>query len=137
MSISKFNLAKALRNEAKIVTDANNLTLVGNGEGFSPDVNEPHVEEIVMFGDDNSVGLGDVSSDVQFGIYQLSVHSPISQTKWAGLQIIDILSAHFVRGLKPSFNGQQAVVTTASVAPMMKNSTHLIFHLSVTFSVIN
>lgn len=137
MSISKFNLAKALRNEAKIVSDANSFTLVANGEGFTPDVNETFIEEIVLFGDDNSVGLGDVSSDVQFGIYQLSVNSPIGQTKWAGLQIIDILSAHFVRGLKPSFGGQQAVVTIASVAPMMKSDTHLIFHLSVTFSVIN
>lgn len=135
--ISKFNLAKALRNEAKIVADANSITLVGNGEGFSPDVNQTFIEEIVLFGDDNSVGLGDESSDVQFGIYQLSVHSPINQTKWAGLQIIDILSAHFVRGLKPIFGGQKAVVTTASVSPMMKSETHLIFHLSVTFSVIN
>lgn len=135
--ISKFNLAKALRNEAKIVADANSITLVGNGEGFSPDVNQTFVEEIVLFGDDSSVGLGDESSDLQFGIYQLSVHSPINQTKWAGLQIIDILSAHFVRGLKPIFGGQQAVVTIASVAPMMKSETHLVFHLSITFSVIN
>lgn len=135
--INKFNLAKALRNEAKIVTDANSFKLVANGEGFTPDVNQTFIEEIVLFGDDNSVGLGDASSDVQFGIYQLSVHSPINKTKWDGLQIIDILSAHFVRGLKPSFGGQKAVITTASVAPMMKDDTHLIFHLSVTFSVIN
>jgi hypothetical protein len=136
MSISKFNLAKALRNEAKIVADANSITLVGNGEGFSPDVNESHIEEIVLYGDDDSVGLAAATSDIQFGIYQLSVHSPINQTKWAGLQIVDILQAHFVRELKPSFNGQEAVITDSSLAPMMKNETHLIHHLSIRFSVI-
>lgn len=135
--IGKFNLAKAFRNEADIVADANSYTLVGNGQGFTPDVNESHIEEIVLFGDDESVGLGNNSSNVQFGIYQLSVHSPIHDKKWTGLQIIDVLSAHFKRGLEPAFGGQKAVVTIASVAPMMKNDTHLIFHLSITFSVIN
>ena len=134
--ISKFNLAKALRNEAKIVTDANSLTLVGNGEGFIADVNKSHIEEIVLYGDDNSVGLANLSSDIQRPVYQLSVHSPKNQTKWVGLDIADTLSAHFVRGLKPSFNGQKAVVTTASVATMIQNSTHFIYHVSVTLSVI-
>lgn len=135
--ISTFDLAKALRDQAKIVTDANGLTLVGNGEGFAADVNESHIEEIVLYGDDNSVGLAAATSDIQFGIYQLSVHSPKNQTKWAGLKIIDILQAHFVRELKPSFNGQGAVINDSSLSPMDQNETHLIHHISITFSVIN
>jgi len=135
--INVFDLAKALRNEAKIVTDANSFTLVGNGEGFEPDVNQSHIEEIVLYGDDDSVGLGNDSSDIQIGIYQLSVHSPKNDTKWAGLKIVGVLKDHFVRGLKPIFNSQMVVIETSSLAPMMQNDTHIIHHLSIEFSVIN
>lgn len=134
--ISKFDLAKALRNQAKIVTDANSITLVGNGEGFSPDVNESHIEEIVLYGDDDSVGLGNASSDIQFGIYQLSLHTPINKTKWDALQVIDILQASFTKGLKLTFNSQLVIVKESSLAEMMTNNTHMIAHLSIRFSVI-
>jgi hypothetical protein len=135
--ISKFDLAKALRNQAVIVTDANSLRLVGNGESFSPDVNESHVEEIVLYGDDNTVGVGNDSSDVQVGIYQLSAHTPIAQQKWAGLSIVDILAASFTKGLKLTFNSQLVIIMESSIAQMMTNDTHNIHHLSVRFSVIN
>lgn len=135
--IKKFDLAKALRNQADIVATANSYVLVANGEGFEPDINNSHIEEIVLFGDDNSVGLSDLSSNIQFGIYQLSVHSPKHKTKWAGLKIIDVLQASFVKGLELTFDGQMVRIKTTSLAPMMQNDTHLIFHLSITFSIIN
>jgi hypothetical protein len=135
--INKFNLAKALRDQSDIVATANSYVLVGNGEGFESDVDASHIEEIVLYNDDDSVGLGNNSSDIQIGIYQLSVHSPKSEKKWAGLVIIGVLNDHFVRGLKPSFGGQEVIIETASLSPMMQNDTHLIHHLSVKFSVIN
>lgn len=135
--ISKFNLAKALRDEAKVVTDANNYVLVGNGEEFEPDVNESHIEEIVLYNDDETIGLANNSKDIQIGIYQLSVYSPKTKSKWTGLQIVDVLAAHFTRGLKPEFNGQQIVIETSSLSPMMQTETHLVHHLSIKFSVIN
>lgn len=135
--IDEFDLAKALRDQADIVAAANSYTLVGNGEGFEPDVNALYIEEIVLYGNNESIGLANNSSDIEIGIYQLSVHSPKTQPKWVGLQVVGVLKAHFVRGLKPSFNGQQAIIETSSLAPMMHNDTHLIHHLSITFSVIN
>ena len=137
MSISKFDLAKALRNQAKIVADANSITLVGNGEGFSPDVNLSHIEEIALFGDDNTLGHEDTSSDMQVGVYQLSVHTPKIQTKWEALRIIDILQASFVKGLELTFNGQLLRLRNGSISTMDQNETHLIFHLSIVFTVIN
>lgn len=135
--ISKFDVAKALRDQAKIVTDANSLVLVGNGEGFEPDVEKSHIEEIVLYGNDFSVGLADESSDIQVGIYQLSVHSPKTEPKWVGLEIIDILQASFVKGLQLTFNGQMVRIKTSSLATMMQSETHFIYHLSIEFSVIN
>lgn len=135
--ISKFDLAKALRDKADLVATANSYKLVANGESFEPDVDKSHTVEIVLFGDDNSVGLPNASSDISFGIYQLSVHSPKSQTKWAGLEIADVWKAAFSKGLQLTFNSQLVVINTSSLSPMMQNGTHLIHHLSITFSVIN
>jgi len=134
--ISKFDLAKALRDQAKIVTDANSYTLVTNGEDFEPDVNDMHIEEATLFGDDTTK-LGNGSSDSQVGIYQLAVHTPKSQNKWVGLNIIDILSAHFSRGLQATFNSQTAVIQSASLSSMQENQTHYIHNLSLKFTVIN
>lgn len=134
--ISIFDIAKALRNQAVIVTDANSLKLVGNGESFSPDVNQSHVEEIVVFGDDNSVGLSNDSSDIQIGFYQLSVHTPIHENKWAGMVIIGILKSSFTKGLKLTFNSQLVIITNRSTSQIMPNDTHNVLHLTINYSVI-
>ncbi len=141
--INPSDLAKALINEAKIITDANSITLVTSdgktedGERFSPDVNDPYVQEFVLFGDDTSVGLANDSSDIQIGIYQLSIHSPKTKSKFIGLDIAVLLKNHFVRGLEPTFNGQKAVVIVSSLSGLMPTETFNVYHLSITFSVIN
>ena len=141
--ISKFDLAKALRDQAKIVSDANSFVLISDGktedgENFTPDVNKSHIIESTLFGDDNHVGLGNDSVVIQYGIYQLSVHSTKIEPKWTGLLIIDILTAHFARELTPSFNGQNVKVIDSSTSPMiMESKTHFIYNLSIRFSVIN
>lgn len=134
--IDKFNLAKALKDQADIVATVNNYTLVSNGEGFEPDVNKSHIEEVVLYNDDDSIGLAVDSSDIQVGVYQLSVHTPKNETKWAGLAIVKVLNLHFVRGLKPSFDGQEVIIETASLSPMMQNETHNVHHFSIVFSVV-
>lgn len=134
--INKFDLAKALNNQAKIVTDANSWVLVANGQDFTPDVNNIHVREFVLYGDDNG-GLANDSSDIQIGIYQLSVYTPKTLTKWRGLQVIDILQASFSKGLKLIFNNQMVVIINSSLEHMDINDNHIIHHLSIRFSVIN
>ncbi len=135
--ISKFDLSKALRNQAVIVAAANDYTLVANGEAFTPDVNSSHIVESVLYGDDNSIGLADNSSSISFGIYQLSVHSPKTQSKYVGLAIVDVLQTSFSKGLELTSNSQMVRIKTASLSPMMETDTHLIHHLSLDFTVIN
>jgi len=139
--ISKFDLAKGLRDQAKIVTDANSLILVSDAKTedekiFIADVNNSHVVESVLYGDDSSIGLAGSSSDIQIGIYQLSVYSPKIDPKWTGLRIVDLLQTHFVRTLEPTFNGQKSVIVDSSIGPMMNDDSHFVHHLSIRFSVI-
>jgi len=134
--INKFDIAKALRNEAKTVSDANSYTLVGEGESFSPDPNTTYIEEFVLYGDDNPIGVADNSSDIQIGIYQLNINVPKTQSKGAALVIIGVFETAFLKGLELTFNSQTVRMKAKSLAHLDENDTHLIHVLSVTFSVI-
>ena len=134
--ISKFNIAKALKDQAQFVADNNSYTLVARGQKFTPSVNSMHVEETTLFGDDNSVGISDDSSDVQIGIYQLSIHTPKVESKWSGLEVVDIFSVSFKKGLELSFRAQLLRIKNSSLGPMFENDTHYIHFLSIEYSVI-
>ena len=71
--INKFNIAKALINKAIQVSDDNAYELVSDGKSYSSDPNTTYIEEMVLYGEDQSIGIGDDSSDIQFGIYQLNM----------------------------------------------------------------
>lgn len=136
MSISKFDLAKALRDKAKLVADANSYTLIGEGVSFSTDPNATFIQEFVLYGDDNPVGVSDTSSDIQIGIYQLNINVPKNQSKWVALEIIGVLDTAFPKGLELTFNSQMLRIKSSSLSPQLENDTHLIDILSITFSII-
>jgi hypothetical protein len=135
--INKFNISKALRDNAKTIADANSVKLVSNGELYDPDINLGYVEEIALYGKDTSIGLADESSDIQFGIYQININTPKTKTKWSGLKLADIFNAGFSKGLELTYNGQMVRIKNTTFEPMMQNDTHLIHILSINFSVIN
>jgi hypothetical protein len=135
--INEFNLAKALRDKAQEIATANSYTLVANGEGFAPEVGETYIEEIVLYGNNDTIGMPNDSSDIQIGIYQININTPINESKWAGLAIVNVINPEFPKGLKLTFGGQLVVIKTTTLEPMQKNDTHLIHILSISFSVIN
>ncbi len=135
--ISKFDLAKALHDKAKLISDVNNLKLVTNGEQYSGGVNEIFIQEFLLFGNDVSIGIADNSSDISVGIYQLNINTPKVKTKWSGLKFTDIFTNGFSKGLELTFNNQKVRIRTTSLETMMENETHFIQILSIRFSVIN
>jgi len=137
--INKFNIAKSLFNKAKAVSDDNSYLLIPEGESYKKDPNTTHIEEMVIYGDDNSVGISDDSSDIQFGIYQINVYTPKAEEggKWSGLQIAGVYQAEFSKGLELSFGGQTVRLKNATVQPMIQNDTHFVHVLSIVYSVIN
>lgn len=137
--INKFDLAKALYDNAKAVSDANGYTLVADGQEYetSPDI--AYVREYALFGDDDPIGISDNSSDIQFGIYQLTICTPKIQegSKWVGLNMVGIYESGFQRGTVLTYNGQSVRIRNSSVAPLPSDETHLIRALSIQYSVIN
>lgn len=137
--INKFNIAKALFDQAELVSTNNSYLLIAEGENHESQPNETFIKEKVVYGDDNSVGLSDVSSDIQLGIYQLNVYTPQAEIggKWSGLNIAGVYSSAFNKGLSLSFGGQNLRIKNASVMPMDKNETHYIHIISIVYSVVN
>ena len=137
--INKFNIAKALFDKAEQVSTDNSYLLIAQGEKYEPNPNDAYIEEKPLFGDDNSIGLSDDSSDIQFGIYQINVNTPKVEKggKWSGLNIAGVYQVAFSKGLELSFGGQTLRIKSTTVKPMKMNDTHFTHILSVVYSVIN
>ena len=137
--ISKFDLAKALYDNAKTISDANGFTLIADGEKYETDPKVGYVREFTLFGDDEPIGISDDSSDIQRGIYQLTIYTPKVQEggKWKGLKDAETYQAGFARGLQLTYNGQTVRIRNSSVAPTRSDDTHFMTVLSVRYSVIN
>ena len=135
--ISKRDLALALRTKAIEVTTANSYQLVFDGREFTPTTDEPYTKEHPMFGDDNKIGLEDSSSDFQIGIYQLTVFSPREISNLTALTIVDTLVFAFARGTELTENGQMARIMESSVKELNYHPTHIMYAISIKYSVIN
>lgn len=135
--ISKFDLAKALRDHADIVATTEGVDITSISSSYEADPNTIFVEELVIFGVDRPVGLSDDSSDYQTGIYQLNINTPRTGTKWPGLELVDAFSAAFKKGTELVYNGQMVRVREQEVRPMTVHDTHLTHILSIVFTVIN
>ena len=137
--INKYSISKALYDNTKQVSTANGFLLIANGKAYTPSPNDVYVQEMTIYGDDNSVGIADNSSDIQMGIYQININTPKALTggKWQGLQMVDIYQAGFSKGLELTFNGQMLRIKSAKLSTMMQSDTHFIHILSIAYSVIN
>ncbi len=137
--INKFNISKALFDKAEQVSTDNSYLLIAEGQKHESDPNETYIEEKVLYGSDDSVGLSDDSSDIQIGIYQINVNTPQAEKggKWAGLEIAGVYQSEFSKGLTLSFGGQSLRIKNASVIPMAQSKTHYIHILSIVYSVNN
>ena len=50
------------------------------------------------------------------GVYQISIYTPLDDSKFGAHQLIDDITAHFARGMMLVFEGQAVVVEQVDVA---------------------
>lgn len=137
--ISKFNLVKALRDQALAVATANGWDLVSNPQpvNYRPDPNTIFIEEKALFGDDTPLGLADTSKDFQVGIYQLNVNVPRTFSQFSLLEKVDIFSIAFAKGVELTHAGQMVRMKEQEVKTLFVRETHATGILSVIYTVIN
>jgi len=137
--INKHDLAKALLNQARLIAVNNSYLLIPNGMPYQPDPNTAYIQEFVLYGDDNAIGMSDNSCDIQLGIYQITINTPKAQegSKWTGLKIGDVYQAGFARGTELIYNDQKVRIKNSALLPMDSDDTHDVHALSIKYSIIN
>ena len=137
--INKHDLAKALLNQARLIAVNNSYTLIPNGKAYQPDPNTAYIQEFVLYGGDNAIGMSDNSCDIQLGIYQITINTPKAQegSKWTGLKIGDVYQAGFARGTELIYNDQKVRIKNGTLLPMDSDDTHDVHVLSIKYSIIN
>ena len=137
--INLFTLAKVLLDRLTEVTTANSYTLVPAGSEYTRDASATFVEEHVLFGKDDTVGLSADSSDIQFGVYQVDINVPKSLpgAKWRALEMANIIRAHFPKAFILTNGGQEVKIYNSSISKLDSDETHYRYILSITYSAIN
>ena len=135
--IKKADLALSLRKKAIEISTANNYKLIYEGREFKPITGKSHIADTVMDGDDNKIGMEDGSNDFQIGIYQLMVFYPREKSNLGALDITDTYQLGFIRGTELTENGQMARIMESSVTELKYNPTHLMYAISIKYSVIH
>ncbi|HHZ69081.1 MAG TPA: hypothetical protein EYN54_02100 [Methylococcaceae bacterium] len=135
--IKKADLASALRNNAQAIANANSYNLIVDGREYKPSSTEEYTTEHTLFGDDNKIGMEDGSNDFQIGIYQLTVNVPRNKSNLRALDIVDTFTLGFVRGTELTVNGQMVRMMESSVTALNYNQTHLMYAISIKYSVIH
>jgi len=137
--INKHDLAKALLNQARLIAVNNSYNLIPNGKAYQPDPNTAYIQEFVLYGDDNAIGMSDNSCDIQLGIYQITINTPKAQegSKWTGLKIGGVYQSGFARGTELIYNDQKVRIKNSALSEMDSDDTHDAHALSIKYSIIN
>ena len=136
--INKLSIAKALGDKLRQVCIDNDFTLIPEGATVETSVTGSYVSDFVLYGDDNAIGIADISSDIMLGIYQINLLTPLTQNggKWVSLSMAQIIQSAFNRGLTLTNNDQALRIKSTSLRQLSKTETHYVHILSVSFSVI-
>jgi len=133
--ISKFAVSKVFTDKA--VAAAGSIKFVANGEQYSPSIDEPYIKESMLYGNDESIGMKSTDSDVERGVYVLTIYVPRTNkgSKWQGLQLVDTLRGEFPKFTKLS-DEPLIMSREAFVNPMKTGKTHNSYDIDVRFTAI-
>lgn len=134
--ISKTNLSIALKAKAKSVADSLGVNISGS-YSYQPGANETYLLGTVLDGDIAHPGINSLSSEVEFGVYQISIRTPLNKSDNTCKSLADTIRAEFPFETVLSYSGQSARVRSSTTAPLRRSETHKIIDLSITYSVIS
>lgn len=132
--INYFDVSKAMLDYLRANTA---LDVFTQGAQYEQSTLGTHLREMFM----PSVvdkGIGKNASDKLTAIYQIDVLTPISQGKWANLNICDTIMALYPNGRQAGINRNDMVITVNSceLSPMLKTDTHIMYAIRVNIGVI-
>lgn len=128
MSVSQFDISKALRDQLLLLPSS--PPLATEGASFDPTVGEAYIKEINLGGDTTAEQLNAGLEEVN-GVYQIDIYTPSEQGKWVGLKWADDLNTLFPHNLKLTRNEVTLRVKRLDRAPLRSDGAWLVTTVSV------
>ena len=131
--ISQFALNKALLDKLVSITG---LSIAVSGSQFTPDPSTDYLAEKEI--PTSVIGKVGTGSDVQRGMYQVTVCTPIAKKKFYHIGLVDSIAPNFTRGISAGIehDGQLVSISTVTPSGMYSDDTHLKTALTIDYTVI-
>ena len=112
-------------------------TISDENKAFTPNVNNPHLREAVLFNTTSSLGLANDSAERQDGIYQVDVLVPKNSFRTVALGYCDLIRAGFARQAQALIDGDTIInLEGSSVSPARVEGEMFVYSVSVRWTVV-
>jgi len=98
---------------------------------FTPVDGTTWLRESYLPANSATVGLEPSGSTDFVGVYQISIYTPLDDSKFGAHQLIDDITAHFARGTMLVFEGQAVVVEQVNVSQGLASGSWWLMPVSV------
>ena len=112
--MSHRKISAALSSRLNTLTDAPPIAF--ENVPFTPVDGTTWLRESYLPANSATVGLEPSGSTDFVGVYQISIYTPLDDSKFGAHQLIDDITAHFTRGTMLVFEGQSVVVEQVNVS---------------------
>ena len=112
--MSHRKISAALSSRLNTLTDAPPIAF--ENVPFTPVDGTTWLRESYLPANSATVGLEPSGSTDFVGVYQISIYTPLDDSKFGAHQLIDDITAHFARGTMLVFEGQAVVVEQVNVS---------------------
>ena len=112
--MSHRKISAALSSRLNTLTDAPPIAF--ENVPFTPVEGTTWLRESYLPAASSTIGMEPGGSTDFIGVYQISIYTPLDDSKFGAHQLIDDITAHFERGTVLTFDGQAVVVEQVNVS---------------------
>ena len=98
---------------------------------YTPVEGETWLRESYLPANSATAGLEPSGSTDFVGVYQISIYTPLDDSKFGAHQLIDDITAHFARGTGLDFDGQGVIIEQVNVAQGLASGSWWLMPVSV------
>lgn len=98
---------------------------------YKPVDGQAWLRESYLPANSSTVGLEPTGSTDFVGVYQISIYTPLDDSKFEAHQLVDAITAHFTRGTVLSFEGLNVKIEQVNVAQGLRSNGWWLMPVSV------
>ena len=127
--MSHRKISAALSSRLNTLTDAPPIAF--ENAGYTPVEGTTWLRESYLPAASSTVGMAAGGSTDFIGVYQVNIYAPLDDYKLESHQLIDSITAHFVRGTVLTFDSQSVVIEQVNAAQGLASGGWFLMPISV------